>query len=155
MSHGSKGEGERREEATTVAFIGHGFRDGEGREELSVLPREPAKATCRRRKAPRNRPPSAARSRALWLRWKMAYERSQAEGVVLPLAGQAGGGEKRAKHENGLPGAQPSPRATFPNTPYVSSSWSHSRQVTTASSLVGGVGRPSKHSLLAKKPKEY
>jgi hypothetical protein len=47
----------------------------------------------------------------------MAYERSQAEGVVLPLAGQAGGGEKGAKHENGLPGVQPSPRATFPNTP--------------------------------------
>jgi hypothetical protein len=117
MSHGSEGEGERREEATAVAFIGHGFRDGEGWEELSLLPREPAKATCRRRKAPRNRPPSAARSRALWLQWKIAYERSQVEGVVLPLAGQAGGGEKGVKHETGLPGAQPSPRATFPNMP--------------------------------------
>jgi hypothetical protein len=91
MSHGSEGEGERREEATTVAFIGHGFRDREGWEELSLLPREPAKATCRRCKVPRNRPPSAARSRALWLRWKMAYERSQAEGAPLPLAGQAEG----------------------------------------------------------------
>jgi hypothetical protein len=117
VSHGSEGEGERREEATAVAFIGHGFRDGEGREELSLLPREPAKATCRRRKAPRNRPPSAARSRALWLRWKMAYERSQAKGAPLPLAGQAEGREKGAKHENGLPGAQPSPRATPSNTP--------------------------------------
>jgi hypothetical protein len=117
VSHGSEGEGERREEATAVAFIGHEFCDGEGREELSLLPRELAKATCRWRKSPQNRPPSAARSRALGLRWKMAYERSQAEGEALPLAGHAGGGEKGAKHENGLPGAQVSPRATPSNTP--------------------------------------
>jgi hypothetical protein len=39
------------------------------------------------------------------------------EGVVLPLAGQARRGEKGAKHENRLPGAQPSPRATPSNTP--------------------------------------
>jgi hypothetical protein len=39
--------GGRREEAMAVAFIGHGFRDEEGREELSLLPREPAKATRR------------------------------------------------------------------------------------------------------------
>jgi hypothetical protein len=64
-----------------------------------------------------NRLPSAARSRALWLRWKMAYERSQAEGAALPLAGQAEGGEKGAKHENGLSRAQSSPRATPSNTP--------------------------------------
>jgi hypothetical protein len=38
-------------------------------------------------------------------------------GAVLPLAGQAGGGEKGAKHEIGLPGAQPRPRATPSNTP--------------------------------------
>jgi hypothetical protein len=66
VSHGS--EGRRREEAPTLAFIGHGFRNGEGREEVSLLPREPAKATRRRRFAPENRPPSAALSRALALR---------------------------------------------------------------------------------------
>jgi hypothetical protein len=109
VSHGSEGEGERREEATALTFIGHGFRDGEGREEHSLLPREPAKATCRRRRSPQNRPPSAARSRALWLRWKMAYERSQAEGVALPLVGQAEGGEKGAKHEKWAPGSVAEP----------------------------------------------
>jgi hypothetical protein len=50
----------------------------------------------------------------------MAYESCQAEGVVLPLAGQAGVGEKGAKHENGLPRAQPSPRAIPSNTPHAS-----------------------------------
>jgi hypothetical protein len=99
-----RGEGERREEATVVAFIGHGFRDGEGWKEVSLLPREPAKANCRRHKSPQNRPPSTARSRALELQCNMAYERSQAEGAVLPLAGQAGGGERGSKHENGLLG---------------------------------------------------
>jgi hypothetical protein len=64
-----------------VAFIGHGFHDGEGREELSLLPREPAKATCHQRKSTQNRPPSAARNQALELRWKMVYERSQVEGL--------------------------------------------------------------------------
>jgi hypothetical protein len=47
-----------------AAFIGHGFHDGEGWEELSLLPREPAKATHRQRKSPQNRSPSAAPRRA-------------------------------------------------------------------------------------------
>jgi hypothetical protein len=45
-----------------LAFIGHGFHDGIGREQVSLLLREPAKATHRRRFAPKNHPPSAARS---------------------------------------------------------------------------------------------
>ena len=50
----------------------------------------------------------------------MAYEWSQAEEVDLAHGGQAEGGDNGPKHRNGLPGAQPSPRATFPNTPKVS-----------------------------------
>jgi hypothetical protein len=38
--------------------------------------------------------PSTVRRRAPKLRWKVAYERSQEEGVVLHLVGQAEGGEK-------------------------------------------------------------
>ena len=95
----------RREGATAVGFIGHGFRGGEWREEVSSVPREPAKATRRRRESPQNRPPSAARSRAPELRRKMAYEWSQTEGADLALGGQAEGGNNGPKHRNGLPGA--------------------------------------------------
>jgi hypothetical protein len=79
---------------TAVTFIGHGFRDREGREELSLLLCEPAKATWRRRKSPPKSPAQRHAEPALWLRWKMPYERSQAEGATLPLAGRAEGGER-------------------------------------------------------------
>ena len=51
------------------------------------------------------------------LRRKMAFEWSQAEEADLALGGQAEGGDNGPKHRYGLPGVQPSPRATFPNTP--------------------------------------
>ena len=77
----------------------------------------PPKPPAAARESPQNLPPSAARSRAPELRRKMAYKWSQAEEVDLSLGGQAEGGDNGSKHRNGLPGAQPNPRATFPNTP--------------------------------------
>jgi len=53
------------------------------------------------------------------LRRKMTYEWSQAEEADLALGGQGEGGDNGLKHRNGLLGARPSPRATFPNTPSV------------------------------------
>jgi hypothetical protein len=47
----------------------------------------------------------------------MAYHGRQAESGDLALAGRAEGGGEEAKHKNGLPGAQLSPRATPSNTP--------------------------------------
>ena len=51
------------------------------------------------------------------LRRKMAYEWSQTEEADLALEGQAEGEDNGPKDRNGLPRAQPSLRATFPNTP--------------------------------------
>jgi hypothetical protein len=81
-----------------VAFIGHGFRDGEGREELSILPREPAKATCRQRKSPQIARPAPRRAEPLSYDGKWRTRGARRRGGFAssgPGRGRGKGGQTR------------------------------------------------------------
>jgi hypothetical protein len=66
------------------------FAEEKAHEEVSALPREPARATHWRPKSPPNHPLHAARRRAPLVHEILAYEWSLAKGAILALAGRAG-----------------------------------------------------------------